>query len=274
MSGAAAEWDGGQAAPADIPTVVLDGYAGPLDHLLAMARAHKVDLSRLSQRDVAEQLGIAMQQASPSVPLGQRAGWLVMGAWLLLLRSRLLLPEGEPARAAADAEAGGLRTRLRELHQVQALAAWLDGRPQLGRDVFARGAPEWAGPLGPEHQVDVIEFLWAAMALFDADLPAAETMPVYRPEWLDLHSVPIARERIRRLMAEETAPVALARLLPPSAPDEAAPGVLKRRSAWSSTFVASLELARLGEVALEQDGAFARIHVRVGGGVGQAEQGA
>ena len=272
MGHAAGEWGGEQAAPAAIPTMVLDGYTGPLDHLLAMARAHKVDLARLSLRDIADQLIAAIEQASPSAPLGQRAGWLVMGAWLVQLRSRLLLPGDGPAQDAADAEAGGLRDRLRELHRVQALAAWLDGRPQLGRDVFARGTPEWAEPVGPGYQADAIEFLWAAMSLFDADLSVAETAPAYRPAWLDLHSVPDARERIRRRMAEAPAPIALVQLLPPSAPDGPAPGALKRRSAWSSTFVASLELAQQGEVGLEQDKAFAPIHVRAGGGASQTGQ--
>ena len=273
MNSVTAEWDAAQAVAADIPTMVLDGYTGPLDHLLAMARAHKVDLSRLSMRDITDQLIAAMDGASPSVPPGQRAGWLVMGAWLLQLRSRMLLPGDEPGREAADAEAGGLGTRLRELHRVQALAAWLDRRPQLGRDVFARGRPEWVGPVGPGHEVDVIEFLWAAIALFDADLPAAETVAAYRPVRLDLHSVPDARERIRRLMAGMAEPITLARLLLEPAPDGEVQSPLKRRSAWSSTFVASLELAKQGEVGLEQEQAFAPIHVWAGGGVTATVQG-
>lgn len=75
-------------------------------------------------------------------------------------------------------------------------------------------------------------------------------------------------------MARETGPVALARSLPEPAQDERAPKALKRRSAWSSTFVASLELARQGEIGLEQEQAFAPIHVRAGGSVSQTEQGA
>lgn len=184
-----------------------------------------------------------------------------MAAWLLLLRSRLLLPADEPAMKAADAQAGRLRRRLSELEDVQALAAWLEQRPQLGHDVFARGRPEWVGTLdGTEHQIDVVEFLWASMALFDADLPAAETAARYHPAWLDLHGVADARERVRRLIAGLPEGAALTQLLPLPTPG-AAPSALKKRSAWASTFVASLELAKQGVVQLHQESGFAPIHV-------------
>ncbi len=83
---------------------------------------------------------------------------------MLLLRSRLLLPADTPAQRKAGAEADRLRSGLVGLGQMQALASWLDGRPQLGRDVFARGQPELVGiETAAVYEIDAIEFLWASL---------------------------------------------------------------------------------------------------------------
>ncbi len=127
------------------------------------------------------------------VPLPQRADWLVMGAWLVQLRSRLLLPAAAPARQAAEGTVGQLRERLLGLAGIQALAGWLDTRPQLGRDtfargVFARGAPEHPEALRPgEPALDVVAFLWAGVELFDAGLPQPDTTG---PETAERYSSP------------------------------------------------------------------------------------
>lgn len=244
------------------PRLELDGFSGNLDRLLALARDHKVDLARLSLPALVDQMAAALEW---DVPLSHKADWVVMAAWLLQLRSRLLLPVEAPAQRAAKGEAGQLRDRLVELRAVQGLAAWLDARPQLGQDAFIRGQPEIMGlSLGVEHEVDVVEFLWAAMALLDDDLPEPDTAPRYRPYWLDLYSIPDARLRIMRLLAESPDGQSLDRLLPEQDGDaeHRTETVLKRRSAWSSTFVASLELAKLGKVGLEQGQVFAPIQVQ------------
>ena len=244
------------------PRLELNGYSGPLDHLPALARDHKIDLARLSLPALVDQLAAALEQA---VPLGQKAGWVVMTAWLLHLRSRLLLPADPPAQKAARREAGRLRDQLVQLRAVQSLAAWLDAEPQLGRDVFAREQPEMVGlSLVAEHEVGVTEFLWAAMALFDDEPSGPGAEPRYRPHWLDLHSIPDARLRIMRLLAERPDGQTLDRLLPEGTGgnEGGTETALRQRSAWTSTFAASLELARQGEVGLEQDQAFAPIQVQ------------
>ena len=248
-----------QAGDGLTPRLTLDGFTGPLDLLLAMARAHEFDLPRPSLPTLVDQLVVAL---ADEAPLERKADWVVMAAWLVQLRSRLLLPVETPAQQAAKAEAGRWRDRLIGLADAQALAAWLDARPQLGRDVFARGRPELLSTsLGAEPEIDVIAFLWAAMALFDDDLPGPDTADRYRPRWHDLHSVPEARLRILRLLAEAPDGQSLARLLPEQAADTAsgAQTPLKRRSAWTSTFVASLELAKQGDVRLVQEEAFGLI---------------
>lgn len=239
----------------------LDGYSGPLDRLLGLARDHKIDLARLSLPALVEQMSAALGQA---VPLGQKAAWVAMTAWLLQLRSRLLLPADAPAQKTARSEAGRLRGCLVQLRAVQDLAAWLDAQPQLGRDVFARAQPEMVGlSFVAEHEANVIEFLWAAMALFHDEPLDADTMPRYHPHRLDLHSIPDARLRIMRLLADHPDGQMLDRLLPErNGNDVRTEPALKRRSAWTSTFVASLELAKQGQVGLEQEEGLASIRVQ------------
>jgi len=268
MGAAAAELHPAQAGEAggegSTPLLALEGFSGTLERLLKLARAQQVDLAQLSLPDLCDQLSAALQRASGTVPLGRQGDWVVMGAWLVQLRSGLLLPLDEPSPGAAHAGADQPGSSWAGSLEMRTLAAWLEGRPQLGRDMFARGQPEWLGAAGgAEHQVDVIEFLWASLAVFDADLPAPGTTQSYRPVWLDLYSIGDARDRIRRLLAGTGDGRRLDQLLPAPAPDAPPLGELKRRSRWTSTFVASLELARQGEITLEQEDAFAPIHVRV-----------
>lgn len=117
------------------------------------------------------------------------------------------------------------------------------------------------------HQVDVVEFLWASLALLDDDLTPPDTTANYRPAWLDLHAVPDARSRILRRLAGRTGVCRLDQLLPEASGPGAAlepENTLRGRSRWTSTFVASLELAKQGEVVLEQEGSFAPISVQPG----------
>ena len=247
------------------PFLRLDGFTGPLDHLLILARAQKIDLARLSLPMLVDQLTVALRQAPATMPLGQKADWVVMAAWLVQLRARLLLPADIPGQQAATADAAQLRDRLMTLQTVQALAGWLDHRPQLGHDVLARGQPEVFGvsaDAGPV--VDIIAFLWASLALFDDDAAVLEMTPLYRPQYLDLYAVIEAQGRILQRLADVPEGLSLDRLLPKVLDDTGRDlrQILRRRSAWSSTFVASLELARQGDVVLEQVALLDPVHVR------------
>ena len=215
------------------PLLALDGFTGPLQRLLTLARTQRIDLARLSLGDLVDQLVVALQHAPPATPLGQKGDWVVMTAWLVQLRSLLLLPVDHPAHRAAKAEADQLRERLVTLREMQALASWLDRRPQLGCDVFARGQPEVVGTtVETDYAVDVIEFLWAGLALFDAADAATDTGSRYQPTWFDLHSVPEARDRILRLLGEAPDGGPLGRFLP-AVPGEAETE-LRQRSAWTN----------------------------------------
>ena len=118
----------------------LEGFEGPLDLLLDLARAQKVDLAKISILALVEQY-LAVIEGARRVRLELAADWLVMAAWLAWLKSRLLLPDGADAEDGEQA-ADVLAARLRDLSAIRAAAVWLSGRPQLGHEVFARGAPE------------------------------------------------------------------------------------------------------------------------------------
>jgi len=238
------------------PELRLGAYKGPLDLLLELARAQRVDLAAISVVALAEEFGAAVERAVAGrrVPLSQMADWLVMAAWLLLLRSRLLLPAGSEEDRAAQAEAADLRRRLADREAVRAMADWLERRPRLGREVFGRGAPE-AEP-SPVPLADITELLRACHRLIA--LPARDR--VYRPSPPPLWRVPDALARFRALLAglpEGGAP--LAHFIPRGRELKRTP--LQRRAALASTLVAALELGRDGVLALEQEGAFGEITV-------------
>lgn len=265
MDGIAAEPVAGPGGEDASPWLDLAGFGGRLERLLALARARRIDLARIALPALADQLIAALRDAGNRTPLALRADWVVMAASLVQLRSRLLLPADAATQEAAAAEAAQLRRGLARLDAVQAAARWLDKQPRLGRDVFARGRPELTG-IGTAtlHQVDVTEFLWASLALLDDDLSPPDTVPRYRPAWLDLHAVPDARHRILRHMAGRTGLCRLDQMLPEPPEPDAPENAWQRRSRWTSTFTASLELAKQGEVVLTQEEAFAPISVQPG----------
>src|SRR5580692_5474735 len=126
---------------ADSLVLRLEGFEGPLDLLLDLARAQKVDLAKISILSLVEQF-LAVIEGARRIRLELAADWLVMAAWLTWLKSRLLLPAGTESAEEAEQAADVLAERLRDLQAIRGAALWLGARPQLGHEVFARGAPE------------------------------------------------------------------------------------------------------------------------------------
>lgn len=238
------------------PVIVLDIYHGGLSHLLQLVHAREIDLARLDIVTLIDQLAEAARTHT-SLPLGIKAQWAVMASGLLLLRSRLMLPADDPRQQQATQEAVDLRTRLMAAEDAVRLAGWLAVREQLGRDVHAFGgavAPE--GDESAQWEVDRIEFLWGCLAVFDGNwgVMPVET-PFYAPVQLDLFSVEDARARVRTCLARaHDEPVPLDRMLPDSVRMGPAADLSsgQRRSAWSSTFAACLEMVKQGEALAHQ----------------------
>lgn len=171
--------------------------------------------------------------------LTDKAGWILAVAGILERRSRLLLPRAIPAVPDAPWHVADLG-----LAAARALALWLDAQPQLGQEVFSRGGAE-PPATDTGMALDVIEFLWASIFVFEGF--QRDTEPRYRPAPLALHGVAEARARILQRLAEAPAGLTLPALLPLDAGE-----ALRRRSAWSSTFAAGLELAKAGAIILDQ----------------------
>lgn len=250
------------------PDLSLDGFEGSLEFLLRVARAHQVNLSSLSILEIVNQLAEALEHAPVKTTVGQKADWVVMASWIVLLRTNLLLPVDTADQQKAEIDAEELRKRLLALEEAKTLAAWLDRRPVLGRDVFARGweeFPEGFGEVG-HLQVDVIEFLWAVMELFDDPADKLSTVEVYRPAGGNAYSVHEARLRILRMLGDVGTPQTLDQLLPDDVRNTQ--NVVKKievrrlRAAMCSTFIASLELAKLGNLAMEQEEFLAPISLK------------
>ncbi|MGG5808506.1 segregation and condensation protein A [Falsiroseomonas sp. CW058] len=237
----------------------LDGYEGPLDLLLELSRSQKVDLGRISIVALVDQYLAVIEQAR-GLRLEIQADWLVTAAWLAWLKSRLLLPREETAADDPEALAERLTDRLAELERMRAGAAWLAARPQLGRDVFPRGAPE---SLRVEDRSGLRADLPALCQAYVAARRRALARRPYRPKPRRLWTVQDAIGRMQRALGEMPSWAVLQRFLPEGEVLGALDAV-ERRAALASTLVAGLEMARGGALELRQDRAFGPILLRRG----------
>lgn len=235
----------------DTLTLALDNWEGPLDLLLTLARAQKVDLKQISILALTDQY-LAFLHDARALKLEIAADYLVMAAWLAYLKSCLLLP-GDPA-ADPDPEelAARLQRRLQRLDAMREAGARLLARDRIGRDVFARGAPEGLRLVRrPSWQAELYDLIGAYGAVRARAAPIVHVV-ARRP----VMTLEQALERVARLVGRQLDWVALERFLPPT------PDPDYRRSALASSFVAALELARQGRLALAQDEAFAPLMIR------------
>jgi segregation and condensation protein A len=224
----------------------LDGFEGPLDLLLMLAREQKVDLARISILQLADQyLEFVARMRREDLELA--ADYLVMAAWLAYLKSRLLLPE-PPAEDELDGEqmAAMLTLQLRRLEAMREAGEALKAQPRLGRDVFARGMPEVIiGPTRMQWGAGLYDLLRAYAEHHQRQARKGATMLI---EPSDLYSVSDAVQRLERLFGRLPRWTSLVDLLPPGLKG------LVRRSAVASHFVAVLELTRVGKLELRQEG--------------------
>lgn len=240
----------------------LEGFEGPLDLLLELARAQKVDLAKISILALVEQY-LAVIEGARKVRLELAAEWLVMAAWLTWLKSRLLVPAGIDEAEDPEQIAEMLTERLQALELIRAAAAWLGRRPILGIDVFALGARE-------DHTVIDNSRLIIDQASFLASYLRGRRRGTkrisYQPRKLSWFTVQDALQRMTSLLGAMPAWAELERFLPElrgGHPDTR----LEHRAALSSTLIAGLELARGGQLRLRQEAAFGPILVARGGAV-------
>lgn len=241
------------------PSLIIDvdGFEGPLDLLLTLARNQKVDLSRISILALADQY-LAFIEELRRLRLELAADYLVMAAWLAYLKSRLLLPsvESTPDEPSAEDLAEILAFRLRRLEAMRDAAAALVGRARLGRDVFPRGAPEPVDVRrAPVWDASLYDLLSAYAAQRQRQM-ASRVHVRRRAVW----SLADARDILARLLGRpmDWTPVE-SFLLPYMTSPE------MRATVRASAFSAALELVREGRLELRQAGAFAPIYLRTPG---------
>jgi segregation and condensation protein A len=238
----------------DLALVVdVEGYEGPLDLLLALARQQKVDLAKISILALADQY-LVFIEAARKIRLELAADYLVMAAWLAFLKSRLLLPE-PPSEEGPSAEemATALANRLRRLEAIREAANRLMTRPQLQRDIFMRGQPEAIAEIKHPKFTATLFDLLSAYAVQRQQRVLATVHLAKRTVW----SLAEARASLERLVgvAEEWSCLdeyLMTYVLDPS----------QRATVFASSFAATLELVREGTMEVNQKQAFAPLYFR------------
>jgi segregation and condensation protein A len=247
------EWDApGTAPPRDAALYLeLDGWEGPLDLLLDLARRQKVDLKAISILALVDQY-IAYIERAEALRLEIAADYLVMAAWLAYLKSAMLLPKDEQEDPSPEELALRLQLRLQRLGAMREAASRLLARDRVGRDVFLRGSPEglridrknlwqcdWYSLVSAYSQVKargepVVHMVRDRMVMtLDAAIDRVSAMLGVKLQWMELRDfLPVHAEP--RLM----------------------------RSALASSFVAALELARLGKAEMRQEEVLGPLHLR------------
>ncbi len=232
----------------------VDGFEGPLDLLLALSRAQRVDLRRVSILRLAEQY-LSFIAAAKRLRIELAADYLVMAAWLAYLKSRLLLPP-DPAGNGPSGEdlAAHLAFQLERLEAMRGAAAQLMARDRLGRDVFARGAPEAVTrDTRVEHAASLVDLMRAYARI--------KTRDEFRPLHLargPVFTMEAALERMRGLIACALDWTLLSSWLPGDWMDDP----VRRRSATAASFAAALELVKTGRLDLRQEAPFRPIYLR------------
>jgi segregation and condensation protein A len=234
----------------------LNGFEGPLDLLLELARRQAVDIAKISAIDLADQF-LAATSDLTQADLPMVADWLVMAAWLVWLKSRLLLPKDTEEARRAEEAAQILAARLEALERVRAASEWLEQQPRLGRDFFGRGFRDEYIPI--RLQSDYVDLLRAALTVLRIDEPPEEPAR-YQPPRSPFWTPHQAMARMRHFMAEAPAEHDLLAFVPGPSPGE--PNArLRTQAAIASTLIAGLELARGGEVEASQAADFGPITI-------------
>ena len=244
---------------ADALLLNIDGFEGPIDVLLELARNQKVDLMQVSILQLVRQY-LAFMERAKELNLDLAAEYLVMAAWLAYLKSRLLLPrEDNGADASAEEMAEALQFQLRRLEAMQGAAEKLMKQPQLGQQVFARGQPEGVQIRTTVHwNVKLYDLLKAYGDIKKRAEGSHYDLPEYH-----LMSMDNAMSRLSRMLGGlprkglNSVWTTLESFMPEGVKDR-----LFGRSAMASTFTAGLELAKQGKLEIKQDGLFRPVYIR------------
>ena len=229
----------------------IEGWEGPLDLLLALARNQKVDLRQISILELVEQYLTFVNEAR-ELRLELAADYLVMAAWLAYLNSALLLPRNPEETPSPEELALRLQLRLERLNAMREAGARLVARDRLGRDVFLRGTPEGLRVVRKgRYEAEIYDLIAAYGRISARTRPVMHVVAVR-----DVMTLEEAIERVSALIGTRIEWSTIETFLP-----DGASGTY-RKSALASSFVAALELARQGRLELRQKSAFAPLYLK------------
>jgi segregation and condensation protein A len=247
------DWDGPGTAPTDDAALYLelDGWEGPLDLLLDLARRQKVDLRQISILALVDQYLLYIERAE-ALRLEIAADYLVMAAWLAYLKSALLLPKEQQEEPSPEELALRLQLRLQRLGAMREAAARLLARDRVGRDVFLRGAPEGLRV----DRVNTWQCDWFSLVHAYGQVKLRTEPVVHMVRDRMVMTLDSALDRVSAMLGVTLDWMELREFLPAHADQRL------RRSALASSFVAALELARLGKAEIRQEDAFGPLLLR------------
>lgn len=249
----AEDW-AGPAAPSGNDAALyleLDGWEGPLDLLLDLARRQKVDLKSISILALVDQYILYIERAE-ALKLEIAADYLVMAAWLAYLKSAMLLPKEEQEDPSPEELALRLQLRLERLGAMRDAAARLMARDRVGRDVFVRGAPEGLKVLRKNQwQCD-----WYQLVRAYGQVKLRTEPVVHMVQDRPVMTLDSAINRVSAMLGVAVDWMEIRSFLPADADPRL------KRSALASSFVAALELARMGKAELRQEEAYGPLHLR------------
>jgi len=237
----------------DALVVNIEGYEGPLDVLLDLARHQKVDIRKISMVALVDQY-LLFVEAAKARNLELAADYLVMASWLAYLKSKMLLPAAETDgdEPTADEMAARLAFQLQRLEAMRKAVEDLQNLPQQGYDFFTRGAPEGVRVTHkPDWQADLLDLLKAY-----ATQRIAAVDRNYHIEPPAVYSIEAARQRLERILGALPEWTELRTLTKSYEIDAPEPSVL------ASSFNAALEFAKAGRIDLRQLGSFEPIYIK------------
>ena len=238
--------------------VDVDGYEGPLDILLGLAREQKVDLKHISIVQLADQYLTFIVEARRA-SLEVAAEYLVMAAWLAYLKSRLLLPERPKSDEPSGEElAAALAFQLLRLEAMRDTGAELMARTRLHHDIFPRGEVE---PFVETRRTEVFKVDLHDLLKAYATHVARQQPHGLRIEVSELFSVDLALKRLRQMLGPSPGWATLFSFLPDETAEGLRRGSISARSTLAATFAASLELVREGHICLRQNTSFGPIYL-------------
>ena len=228
----------------DVLSLTLDGFEGPIDLLLSLARDHKIDLTKLSILKLAEQyLEFLDDVIKKDIDIA--AEYLVMGAWLAFLKSKLLLPEDKiESLQTAEELSELLEFQIKRLEGIQKVSKLLFKKHQLGTHFFKRGDPEFFNINNTvNYELSLYDLIKTYGKIVTKDNNKSKTIAETK-----LYSVEDAINRLKKLLKTSDGWLNLLDFIPKNIIDK-----LEIKSSLASHFVASLELVKEGDISLRQD---------------------